>query len=169
MTSQRTTAVAAELVAIATAQGATLATAESLTGGMIASAIVDVPGASVVFRGGVVSYHTDVKHSLLGVDDQLLADVGAVDPRVAKRMAEGARRALEVDGEPAALGIATTGVAGPDAQNGHAPGEVFVAGATASLTRVEHFTFTGSRADIRESATAAALELALEILQDVTP
>lgn len=168
MTSDRAAAVAAKLIAIATVHQLTLATAESLTGGMVASTIVDVPGASVVFRGGVVSYQTALKHSLLGVDDGLLAEVGAVDPRVAKRMAEGVRRALDVDGEPADVGIATTGVAGPGAQDGHAPGEVFVAVATAELTRVEHFTFSGSRAQIRELAAAAALELTLEILQDVT-
>ena len=75
---------------------------------------MSVPGASLVFNGGVVSYHTQLKHSLLGVDAELLAENGPVDPHVAQQMAEGARHTCAIDGRPADIGLATTGVAGPD-------------------------------------------------------
>ena len=100
-------------------RGATLAVAESLTGGALAAALVSVPGVSATFRGGVVAYATDLKWSLLGVDQDLLARCGPVHPQVAMAMAVGVRRRLG-----ATYGLATTGVAGPDPQDGHRPGEV---------------------------------------------
>ncbi|WP_396134545.1 CinA family protein [Cellulomonas sp. ATA003] len=108
---------AAALVAALAAHGRSVAVAESLTGGMVTAAVVDVPGASRVLRGGVVAYATDLKAQLLGVDRALLARVGAVDPGVAGEMAQGVRARLGAD-----VGLATTGVAGPDPQDGHAPG-----------------------------------------------
>jgi nicotinamide-nucleotide amidase len=99
-----------------------VAVAESLTGGAVASALVDVPGASAVLRGAVVAYATDVKAGLLGVDGALLDRVGAVHPDVAVAMAVGVRSALE-----ATWGVGTTGVAGPDPQDGVAPGTAYVA------------------------------------------
>jgi nicotinamide-nucleotide amidase len=96
--------------------------AESLTGGMLCSALIDVPGASAVVRGGVVSYATDLKHRLLGVDAGLLAANGPVDPDVATQMAHGVRERLGAD-----WGVATTGVAGPDPQDGIAAGTVYIA------------------------------------------
>jgi nicotinamide-nucleotide amidase len=74
--------------------GLTIATAESLTGGLLASELVGIPGASLVFTGGIVSYHTGLKHSLLGVDETRLTETGPVDPVVAEQMAEGARPCL---------------------------------------------------------------------------
>ncbi len=112
-------------------RGLRLATAESLTGGLLAGAVTDVPGASRVFVGGVVAYATSLKHALLGVDADLLERVGAVDPDVAAQMADGVRRRLGAD-----VGLATTGVAGPDPQDGHAPGTVFVGVATAEAVHV---------------------------------
>ena len=112
---------ASALLARLRERGWTLAVAESLTGGMLASTIVDVPGASLSFRGGVVAYATDVKRSVLGVDPDLLATRGAVDPEVAHAMAQGVRRMLRTD-----VGIATTGVAGPDAQDGQPVGTVWI-------------------------------------------
>ncbi|MEU6658670.1 CinA family protein [Streptomyces sp. NPDC046821] len=103
-------------------RGQTLAVAESLTGGLVAAEITSVPGASRVFRGSVTSYATELKRDVLGVDGTLLAERGAVDPDVAQQMATGVRRALGAD-----WGISTTGVAGPDEQDGQPVGTVFVA------------------------------------------
>lgn len=103
------TTVAARLLAVMEGRGWTLAVAESLTGGAVCARLVDVPGASRVLRGGVTAYATDLKASLLGVDDELLAARGAVDPDVAAAMAAGVRERLGAD-----VGLATTGVAGPD-------------------------------------------------------
>ena len=113
---------AAEVVARAAGRGLTVAVAESLTGGALCSALVDVPGASRVLRGGVVAYASDLKARLLGVDGALLAARGAVDADVAAQMARGVAQRLGAE-----VGAATTGVAGPDPQDGHAPGTVFVA------------------------------------------
>lgn len=148
--------VARRLVATLTERGETLAVAESLTGGLVVSTLVGVPGASAVVRGGVVAYATPVKHSVLGVSAALLEANGAVDPEVARQMASGVRRALAVDGAPATWGISTTGVAGPDPQDGQAVGTVFVGiadadGATAFALRLD-----GDRAAIR-SATVSEL------------
>jgi PncC family amidohydrolase len=96
-------------------------TAESLTGGLVGAAITAVPGCSAVYRGGVVSYATELKAQLLDVDRGLLDEVGAVHPEVALAMAEGAARRLHAD-----YAVATTGVAGPSAQDGHRPGTVFI-------------------------------------------
>jgi nicotinamide-nucleotide amidase len=135
-------------------RGETLAVAESLTGGALAAAVVDVPGASVVFRGGVVAYATDLKHALLGVDEALLVREGAVHPEVAIQMADGVRTRLA-----ASWGLATTGVAGPDPQDGRPPGTVHVALAAACGTTVESLDLAGNRAQVRSAAVAAALEL----------
>ena len=137
--------------------GLTLGVAESLTGGLVVAALVDVPGASAVVRGGVVAYATDVKASLLGVDDALLAARGAVDPEVAVQMAAGVRRAVGAD-----VGLATTGVAGPGRQEGHPPGEVYVAVSTADGARTRRLELAGDRAAIRAGAVRGALELTLE-------
>ncbi|MHC0428804.1 CinA family protein [Streptomyces sp. O3] len=103
-------------------RGETLAVAESLTGGLVAAELTGVAGASRCFRGSVTAYATELKGRLLGVDGTLLAERGAVDPEVARQMAEGVRRALGAD-----WGIATTGVAGPEPQDGQPVGTVYVA------------------------------------------
>jgi nicotinamide-nucleotide amidase len=143
------------------AVGATVATAESLTGGLLAAALTDVPGASAFYRGGVVSYATDLKASLLGVPVALLEQAGAVDARVAQAMARGAS---DVCG--ASYGVSTTGVAGPDPQDGKPVGLVYVAvahgGADSPAVREHHFT--GSRVAIRAQAVQAALTLLHEVL-----
>lgn len=136
-----------------------IAVAESLTGGLLADALVSVPGASRAFSGGIVSYDTALKHSLLGVDDQLLAKKGPVDGLVAQQMAAGVRVACAVDGIPAAIGIATTGVAGPDpdAQTGQLPGTVWVGVSSQLGERAVLLSFAGCREDIRAAAVTAAL------------
>ena len=151
------TAVAQSLVAQLTARGETVAVAESLTGGLVVSTLVGVPGASAVVHGGVVAYATPVKTSLLGVSAELLATNGAVDPEVARQMAVGVRTALAVDGRPATWGISTTGVAGPDPQDGKPVGTVFVG--IASAERVEAFALhlDGDRGAIRQATVSELL------------
>lgn len=156
------TPAAVALVTALQERSLSLAVAESLTGGAVSAAIVDVPGASAVFRGGVVAYATELKAGLLGVDEQHLAAHGPVDPIVAEQMAEGVRQRLGVNGRPASIGIATTGVAGPEAQGGKPVGTVFVGVATARGIRSRRFEFSGDRSDIRRASVEAALILALE-------
>jgi nicotinamide-nucleotide amidase len=156
---------AAEVVELLTVRGETIAVAESLTGGLVAAEITPVPGASKVFRGSVTAYATELKHRLLGVDATLLAQRGAVDARVAAQMAAGVRRALEAD-----WGIATTGVAGPDPQDGQPVGTVFVAvdGPGESGTGRTHdgktaaLRLNGGRQEIRRESVRRVLALLLE-------
>ncbi|MFJ4596310.1 CinA family protein [Kitasatospora sp. NPDC088861] len=146
------------------ARGGTLAVAESLTGGLLAAALVDVPGASATFRGSVTAYATELKASVLGVDEGLLAVYGPVHPVVAGQMAEGVRRLLG-----ATYGIATTGVAGPDPQDGQPVGTVHLAVAGPEGTLVSSPRLSGGRARIRHGAVTAALELFVERLRAATP
>ena len=139
----------------------TLAVAESLTGGRIAAAVTAVPGASAVFRGGVVAYATDVKGALLQVDRALLDRDGAVSVDVVRQMAEGVRRALG-----ATYGLATTGVAGPDPQDGRRPGEAYVAVAGPGGTRAEALTLTGGRLEIAGETVRRALALLGTVLDE---
>jgi nicotinamide-nucleotide amidase len=153
-------------------QGRTLATAESITGGQLGSTITAIPGASQIFRGGVVAYATDLKSSLLGVSDSLLADGGAVQAQVALEMATGVAVKLDAD-----FGLAVTGVAGPTSQDGHLPGTVFVAcvmrdeqgSVIDSVVDELHLIPNGddpreSRDQVREETVAAALALLLTML-----
>lgn len=138
------------------AAGQTLAVAESLTGGMLAARVVDVPGASAVLRGGIVAYATDLKHRLLGVDPDLLAGRGAVDADVAAQLAAGARARLGAD-----WGLAATGVAGPDPQDGRLPGTVFVGLSGPGVAEVRALRLGGNRSAVRSGAVDAALDLLL--------
>jgi nicotinamide-nucleotide amidase len=153
-------ASAAELLAALRSRGWTVAVAESLTGGLVCAALVGVPGASASLRGGVVAYATDLKDTLLGVDGPLLAARGAVDPDVARQMAGGVRDRLGAD-----LGLATTGVAGPDPQDGHAPGTVHVAVAAPAGVTVRSLHLAGDRSAVRHGAVDAVLQLALEVIR----
>ena len=152
--------LAADLLAALGARGWSLGVAESLTGGLVSAALVDVPGASTVLRGAVVAYATDLKGALLDVDRALLAARGAVDPDVARAMAAGARRRLGAD-----VGLASTGVAGPDPQDGHPPGTVHVAVATPEGTLVESLQLVGSRAAVRAQTVDAVLALGVEFVR----
>jgi len=142
-------------------RGETLAVAESLTGGALGAALVAVPGVSTTFRGGVIAYATELKSELLGVDADQLAKQGPVDPDVAVAMAVGVRERLG-----ATWGLATTGVAGPDPQDGHPPGVFFVAMAGPDGSQVEARTVDGDRAAVRAAAAAAALALLRTALTD---
>lgn len=151
--------LAGEVISACRDLGLTLATAESLTGGLVCGALTSVPGSSLVVRGGVVAYATDRKSALLGVSADLLAERGAVDADVASAMAEGVRGVMVAD-----VGVATTGVAGPDPQDGHDVGTVFVAVSGPGVARVERLALDGDRAEIREAAVDAALRLCLAAL-----
>ncbi|WP_394551656.1 CinA family protein [Agromyces sp. MMS24-JH15] len=147
----------------------TVAVAESLTGGLLASGIVDVPGASVAFLGGIVTYATELKRDLVGVDEELLEFRGPVARAVAEQMADRVRVACATDGRPADVGIATTGVAGPEWQGGRPPGTVFVGIATALGVSSVALAFEGSRAEVRRAAVAAALRLGREAVESLPP
>ena len=144
-----------ELLGALEARGWTLATAESLTGGLLSATIVDVPGASRVLRGAVVAYATDVKEAVLGVDGGRRAAAGAGPPAVGRGRAERVRDVLRAD-----VGVATTGVAGPDPQDGRAPGTVFVAASGPGGTEVRELHLAGDRAAVRAATVAAAVALA---------
>ncbi|MFF4396064.1 CinA family protein [Streptomyces sp. NPDC001480] len=158
---------ATEVVRLLTVKGETVAVAESLTGGLVAAEITAVPGASKVFRGSVTAYATDLKQALLGVDATLLAQRGAVDAQVAAQMAAGVRKALGAD-----WGLATTGVAGPDPQDGQPVGTVFVAvegpfgtgSGSAGGGKVAALRLNGNRAEIRMESVRSVLALLLEQL-----
>ncbi|WP_180686053.1 CinA family protein [Streptomyces gossypiisoli] len=156
-----------EVVRLLTVRGETVAVAESLTGGLVAAELTAVPGASKAFRGSVTAYATELKHELLGVDATLLAQRGAVDPQVAAQMAAGVRKALGAD-----WGIATTGVAGPEPQDGQPVGTVFVAldgpfgpaSGSAGGGKVEALRLNGQRAEIRMESVRSVLALLLREL-----
>lgn len=139
-------------------RGLTVATAESLTAGLVSAAIADVPGCSTVLRGGIVAYHVDAKHGLLGVPGPELARSTVSGP-VALAMADGARSALRAD-----VGVAATGVAGPEPHGGEPIGSVWVAVASGAGARSRHLQVEGDRQAIREAAVEACLQLLLEVL-----
>jgi nicotinamide-nucleotide amidase len=150
-------ALSAEIIETLTDRQHTIAVAESLTGGLLVAELIRTPGASAVVLGGVVAYNTELKHTLLGVDTGVLAAHGAVHPDVAVQMAAGVRVALAVASEPAHIGISTTGVAGPDPQDGQAVGTVYLGFAIGSEVRSKHLQLEGSREDIRSAVVYESL------------
>jgi PncC family amidohydrolase len=137
------------------AQRATLAVAESCTGGMIGAALTSIPGSSVVFLGGVVAYSNEVKRRVLGVPVRVLARYGAVSAEAVRAMARGVRRLTG-----ATYGVSVSGVAGP---GGGTPGKpvglVHIAVAGPRGVRARAYHFAGGRARVRAQAAAAALRL----------
>jgi nicotinamide-nucleotide amidase len=152
-------APAAQVLAALRARGETLAVAESLTGGLLAATIVVVPGASAVFRGGLIVYATELKTALAGVPADLLARRGPVDPEVAAALALGARQRCAAD-----WGLATTGVAGPDPQDGVPVGTVYLGVSGPGARQVRRLSLDGDRSMIRRTAVTAALALLAESL-----
>ncbi|MEV4396154.1 CinA family protein [Nonomuraea sp. NPDC049607] len=151
----------AEVLALLVRQEATVAVAESLTGGLIGAAFTSVPGASKAFRGGVISYATDLKHDLLGVPDELLRREGAVHPEVAAAMARGVARVCG-----AGYGLAVTGVAGPEPQDGKPVGRVYAAvHGPGGENSVRELTFEGSRERIRVRTVHEAVDLLAGVLK----
>jgi len=141
-------------------KGLKLAIAESLTGGMLCSELVSVPGASNVVLGSIVAYQSGLKSAALGVNSDLLASQGAVDPEVAVQMAEGIRSRFSLQlllPTDKVLGVSTTGVAGPLEQDGKPVGTVFIAVAGVKGVQVWEEHFSGDRAAIRAKTVEAAL------------
>lgn len=158
--------MADRLVHLLVQRGLTIAVAESLTGGMLVAELIRTPGASATVLGGVVAYDTELKHSLLGVDAELLAEFGPVHPEVARQMALGVRHRLAVRGRDADVGLSTTGVAGPDSQGGAAVGTVFVGLAVGERVEVAELHLAGDRAAIRAAATTESLERLEALLRE---
>jgi nicotinamide-nucleotide amidase len=131
---------------------------------MLVAELIRIPGASRVVRGGVIAYATDLKSALLGVDADLLATRGPVDPDVAEQMAAGARERLGDGTGPASWGISTTGVAGPGPQDGHPAGTVFVGLATRDSASSHRLQLQGDRDSVRRQTVAAAIRILLEAL-----
>ena len=144
---------------IARLQGNSLATAESCTGGGIGDALTAVAGASNVYKGGIISYCNEIKHNLLGVPEEMLAQYGAVSDPVAQAMAKGARGALNAD-----VAVSVTGLAGPSGDEyGNPVGTVYIGYADANTCLSRHFLFSGDRESVRSQAIEAALKLILEL------
>jgi nicotinamide-nucleotide amidase len=154
--------LSARVVAALAAAGETIGIAESLTGGALVAELIKTPGASVVVNGGIVAYRTALKTALLGVDAGLLAEHGAVHPEVAAQMAIGVRQTLAVAGVPASIGLSTTGVAGPDPQDGQPVGTVFIALAHGDDVQTRALALSGTRNEIRRAVVDAALRWLLE-------
>jgi nicotinamide-nucleotide amidase len=153
------------LIALFAERGLTVAVAESLTGGLLVAELIGTPGASAVVTGGVVAYNTAIKHSLLGVDADLLREHGAVHPEVARQMATGVRAAMAVDGRPADIGISTTGVAGPAPQDGQPVGTVFVGVAMGVEVRSYPLSLSGDREHIRNAVVSESLVLLRDLMR----
>ena len=142
--------------------GKTLSTAESCTGGMIGAALTEVPGSSKVYKGGVVSYTNCIKESVLHVRADSLNREGAVSASVAMQMATGVRELLKTD-----YALSVTGLAGPGGDDfGNPVGTVFIGYADLSGQDCRQFLFQGTRAEIRNQATIAALNLLLEKVKE---
>ncbi|MCX2163001.1 CinA family protein [Corynebacterium auriscanis] len=156
-----------QVVAQLRASGRTIATAESLTAGLVSATIATVPGASIILRGGLIVYATDLKARLAGVDQRYLRRHGPIDPGVAAALARGAATACDAD-----LGIGLTGVAGPDPQDGHPVGEVYVGVGTkegngTAVAKLPASWWDPQADDVRASIRQAAVSLALTLLSIV--
>ncbi|OQE79250.1 hypothetical protein PENNAL_c0052G03009 [Penicillium nalgiovense] len=153
--------IACEVIHLLKESGKTLAVSESLTGGGLMGTITSVEGCSTVFRGGVVSYATPIKQHLLQVDGDLIAEHGVIHADVASQMATGARSiTTQRDMTPTSWGIGTTGVAGPNPQDGKPVGMVFIGIASSSGSKgFGPFHFPGSGERVREATIVEALYL----------
>jgi PncC family amidohydrolase len=160
-TEAATAELARWIVEALTARGESVAVAESLTGGLVVGALTSVPGASVVVRGGIVAYATELKAALLGVPADLLARRGPVDPEVAAAMATGVRAKLG-----ASYGLSTTGVAGPGPADGAPAGTVFIAihGPAGRVGR--GLELSGDRRGVRNETVQAVLSLLVGTLRE---
>ena len=145
--------IAREAVTALKEHGLTVCTCESLTGGLICATLVDVPGASKVVRGGLITYQTDTKPLLAGVDAALIEAKGVVSAEVAAAMAEGARCRLHAD-----IAVSATGMASPGEPDELPAGTVFVGVASEKGMRVIPLKLSGSRAEIRQATVKAAIE-----------
>ena len=147
------------VVEVLRARGQTLATSESLTGGLVGAAITSVPGASNVYLGGAIVYATRLKAELSGASPATLAGGGVISHDTACELAVGIRERTGAN-----WGLATTGAAGPDPQEGHAPGEVWIGVSGGGRTSAERYQFVGDRAAVREQSVRAALALLIRTI-----
>ena len=151
---------AEQVLAHLRARGMTLATAESCTGGLIGAMLTDVPGASAVYRGGIISYVNEIKHALLGVEQETLDACTAVSRETAHEMARGARERCGAD-----CAVSVTGLAGPDGDGTGRPiGLVYIAVDSAGFSFCRELHLTGDRARIREQAADAVFQLILDMI-----
>jgi nicotinamide-nucleotide amidase len=159
-TSRAATALAADVVARLAASGRTVATGESLTAGLIAATLAEVPGCSAVLTGGVVAYTPAVKAAVLGVPAAALAE-GLVSQAVAAALATGAARVAGAD-----IGVGATGVAGPEPHDGQPVGSVWISVASGDRVLSRHLALAGGRQEIRCQTVVAALGLLADALAD---
>lgn len=153
---------AAAIIDLLNARGETVSVAESCTGGMVASALVDIPGASSCFCEGYVTYSNEAKEKNLGVDHNILTQHGAVSKETAEEMARGVRLRAA-----ATYGIATTGIAGPGGGTSDKPvGLVYISCANEKMNRTIRCEFSGDRTAIRSQAAQKALELLLSVMTE---
>ena len=145
-----------ELVATLRAAGATVSTAESCTGGLVAARITSVSGASEAFKYGAVTYCNEAKNKILGVEKEILETLGAVSAKTAAEMAAGVRKIMNAE-----IGVSVTGLAGPNGGEGKPVGLVFVAVNRDKYREVTENHFSGDRISVRNQAADKALELAL--------
>lgn len=153
------------MIAEAAAKGLRIATAESLTAGLLAASIAETPGASSVLLGSVVSYQDEIKIQVLGVSSQLIATASAVDPEVAIQMADSVRTkfatAMNLPTQ-SVIGISTTGVAGPDPVGSKPVGEVYIGLSSPSGQRVYARVYSGDRNEVRKQVVADCLSILWE-------
>ena len=151
---------AADCLHLLETRGQTLVTAESLTAGLVCATLATVPGSSTVLRGGLAAYATDLKIDVLGVDPELVRSAGVFSRACAEAMATRAMALLRAD-----WAVSTTGVAGPDPQDGHPAGEVYVGvGGPDGVLVSRALTLTGGRQQIRVATVDAVLDLLREKL-----
>ncbi|MGA4507650.1 CinA family protein [Propionibacteriaceae bacterium G1746] len=155
-------AQAHQVVVALVAHGQTVAACESLTGGLAAAALTSVPGSSATVRGALVTYATELKTTLAGVDEQLVARDGVVSESVARAMAEGCRVRLG-----SSIGMSCTGVAGPGPQDGAPAGTVWIAVAGRNGTTARRLSLTGDREAVRRGTVAALFDEVLQLLRGV--
>lgn len=153
---------AAEVVKLLKKEKLTIATAESLTAGLLANKIAEIPGVSKILRGGIIAYQNEIKIAELGVQEETIDKYGAVSEQTAVEMAAGVAKRLNTD-----VAIATTGVAGPKTSENKPVGTVFIAVWINGQTFWERFHLTGNREQIRQATCGLALEFARDILLEV--
>lgn len=149
--------IAQTAIEMLTREGLIVATCESLTGGLICATLVDVPGASKVVRGGLITYQTDTKTLLAGVDAGLIGECGVVSAEVARAMAEGARQRLGVD-----IAVSATGMASPGGDDEPPAGTVFVGISSAKGVRAIPLHLSGDRQEVRQQTVEAAIRAITE-------
>ena len=151
--------LANELIQKLSQQHLTISVAESLTGGLVAASLTQIPGASAVFKGGIIAYRDEIKQKVLKVDSALITKFTSISEPVAQSMATNVREIMNTD-----IGIATTGVAGPEKSDGFAPGIVFVAISIGDHKICQKLELVGDRTQIRDQSVNEIFKLTLSQL-----